>query len=299
MAILELGLSQQAFFDIYFEKRFFFKAAAISEFRVTLPEIDRAIYSWEPTDPTLRLYAKGPVSQGEYLESWEDIDGRRVRIVPERIQVLLSRGATLVLDRIERKIPSIGKICQEVGKLTGQRVGANAYVAFGGDGTFGKHWDTHDVLAIQLMGRKRWKVFEPTLPLPLPGQTSKDRKAECPDTPIFDVEMNEGDALYLPRGWWHEALPFPNEKTVHIAIGVHTLRAIDYLLWFSERVMPEFLPSRVTVRPGANNQETLQHLLTILEQELDGQQHIDKFLQECRPPEFCIADSFLPLDFIK
>jgi ribosomal protein L16 Arg81 hydroxylase len=294
MALLDLGLSRQEFFDSYFEQRCLFKKAAVSSSIVDFPEVDRIVYGWDPADPTLRLYLKGAVPQSEYLESWDDVDGRRARIVPAKIRALLSSGATLVLDRIERKIPAIGQICCEVGELVSQQVCANAYIAFGGEGTFGKHWDTHDVLAIQLIGTKRWRVFAPTHQLPLRCQTSKYHKAECPDAPVFEVDLSRGDALYLPRGWWHEVLPLPNEESLHISIGIHTLRAIDYLLWFSKRVLPEYLPSRVTVGPNAANQSALKPLLKILERELLRNQHIDTFLQEHRAPPPCLSGSFLP-----
>ncbi|MBC8726698.1 hypothetical protein F6X37_36005 [Paraburkholderia sp. 31.1] len=44
--------------------------------------------------------------------------------------------------------------------------------------------------------------------------------------------------LYIPRGWWHEAAPLMGEPTFHLAIGAHTAKLVDYLVWIANEVLP-------------------------------------------------------------
>ena len=67
-------------------------------------------------------------------------------------------------------------------------------------------------------GAQTLEVFAPTFPLPLPHQKSKELQHECPLEPVFDGVLEAGDVLYLPRGWWHEAIPLQNEETFFISL---------------------------------------------------------------------------------
>lgn len=231
-----LTLSRDLFFSQYFEKNFYFEKNVFNANGLTWDDVDEMLFSWNINDGTIHLFKDGKIDPTSYTEDFYDVGMYRKRIIKDSFNDLMLNGATLVLNRIDTKSTKINKITKAISHFVKEKAVANGYIAFGGNGTFAKHWDTHDVFAIQLIGRKRWKLFAPTFPLPLQNQTSKDRKHECPNTPIFDEILEVGDILYIPRGWWHEALPIEQEETFHIAVGVHTAHITDYLTWCSGNV---------------------------------------------------------------
>jgi hypothetical protein len=122
-------------------------------------------------------------------------------------------------------------------------VGANAYLTppKAAQG-FAPHYDDIDAYCLQLEGSKRWKVYEPTLKLPRVSSedfTPEDLEGK---TPVMDVTLEEGDLLYMPRGWIHQActLTDDNEHSLHL-----TVSAMQQWAWVDllEQIMPEALES--------------------------------------------------------
>ncbi|AWU98774.1 hypothetical protein DM992_03760 [Burkholderia sp. JP2-270] len=140
-------------------------------------------------------------------------------------------------------------ICKSISRFVGEHAVANGYIAFGEDESFGKHWDTHSVFAVQMMGRKRWLIYKPTHALPLKHQRSTGKQSECPTEPYMDVTIETGDILYLPRGWWHTAIPL-NEETFHLAVGVHESTISDYIKYLANEIIGDFDAFRQTIPFG-------------------------------------------------
>jgi hypothetical protein len=88
-------------------------------------------------------------------------------------------------------------------------------------------------LVLQLCGRKHWKVYAPTRLHPL----KNDFEAPAPPSsaPAWEGILNDGDALYIPRGWWHEAFPL-DEPSLHLTISLTPPTALDYLGWALSRL---------------------------------------------------------------
>ncbi len=139
-------------------------------------------------------------------------------------------GATLVLQSLHRMHPPVGRFCRALAEELGHPTQCNAYVTPGGDAQgFDFHHDTHDVLVLQVSGRKRWLVHEPVLRLPLPSQPQAGEHL-VPEgaEPLLDVELEPGDCLYLPRGYVHAALT-TDVHSVHLTIGILSTTWYDVL----------------------------------------------------------------------
>jgi lysine-specific demethylase/histidyl-hydroxylase NO66 len=106
-------------------------------------------------------------------------------------------------------------------------VQANAYSTPASSQGFGVHHDTHDVLVLQVAGRKRWRLYEPLLELPLKTQRWSAQLGD-PGDPVDDVTLAAGDTLYLPRGWPHEAVA-ADADSLHVTVGLHPPTRIDAL----------------------------------------------------------------------
>ncbi|MDH0867899.1 cupin domain-containing protein [Mitsuaria sp. GD03876] len=276
--MIDLGTHGKDFRDKYLERRSLLVRNGVGS-PPGLREVDSFLDHSDPSPPHIRVFKEGPVDESRYTEEIDDLGVWRRRLMKGQLHQLILEGATVALNRIDRHSWPIRSLCHEISRLTGERATANAYLAVSGTGSFGKHWDTHDVFAVQLRGRKRWRLFAPTLPLPLATQTSLRHKTECPITPVFDEILETGDLLYIPRGWWHLAEPI-GELSFHIAIGTHTIRVIDYLLWACGRVLPEQLEARRAA--GANSSAPpafASHLLNEMSEKVASKDLWGEFLE--------------------
>jgi lysine-specific demethylase/histidyl-hydroxylase NO66 len=140
---------------------------------------------------------------------------------PDALHAQHAQGATVVLNALHRTHPPIARFCRELAAELGHKTQCNAYVTPGGGAQgFAFHHDTHDVFVLQVSGRKRWIVHDPVLRLPLPSQPrSGDGLVADGAEPLLDVELEAGDALYLPRGYVHAAVT-TDEHSVHLTVGV-------------------------------------------------------------------------------
>lgn len=182
------------------------------------------------------------------------------------------------------------RLCAEVSAFSGLPAMSNAYMSIGGRGTFGKHWDTHDVFAVQLLGRKRWQVFAPTFPLPLPHQTSQLASREALGPPVLDCVLEAGDMLYVPRGWWHQAIPL-DEGSFHVSVGTYAATIHDFFMWASANHLSTMESARAAFTSAADNASTLNGMLRSLAEVLLDRRAWNEFERELnqrsRPaPEF-------------
>lgn len=258
-----IDFDKSNFLSDVFEKRPCFMRAT-HEIDYSWGDVNFSLHNRNGAAINMAVHKNGVLSEYEYTRVAQDIDGIEKSVDLAKFHSLLRQGSTAVINRVERSCPFIADICYDLAHFVEERVVANSYMAFSGTGTFGKHWDTHDVFAVQLIGKKRWQVFEPTYLLPLPGQRSKHKKTECPESPIFDEILIPGDVLYIPRGWWHEATPVAGYPTYHIAAGIHTSKTHEYVAWVIEDVMPQYIESRVTVRATAPSQDAVADFMAQL-----------------------------------
>lgn len=245
--MITFDLTREEFFDCYLETRFYLQRGALRGFEFGWNEINELLYIIDPGSRAVRLFQNGPVDEELFVERYVELGVARRRIVKEALYRIMAEGGTLVMNRLELVSSTIRRLCLSVSALCGAPSIANGYVAVGGSGSFGKHWDTHDVFAVQLLGRKRWTLYEPSFALPTRGQTSRQHKDFCPAEPIFDEILEAGDVLYVPRGWWHEARPI-GEETCHVAIGTHGPTLGDYAVWCCQRYLHDHLACRRSAR---------------------------------------------------
>ena len=145
----------------------------------------------------------------------------------------LRRGATLVLDAVDELHEPITALAESLERVFGVRIQVNAYAGWRTSHGFDLHWDDHDVLIVQVAGRKRWSVYGMTRRYPLPKDVAPDLGR--PEDPLWEGMLQDGDLLYIPRGWWHVATPL-DEPTLHLTIGIHNPTGVDLLSWFLDRL---------------------------------------------------------------
>jgi ribosomal protein L16 Arg81 hydroxylase len=249
--ILNIALSREKFHKDYFEKKPYFQKSALNNSTISWDDVNHAIYVGESASIAaagIRLHkGDGFIPEDKYIVKCGDLGMPKRKIIKSALHQHLDSGGTLIFNRMEAVSKPVRDICNQVARFVGEDSAANGYIAFGEKESFGKHWDTHDVFAVQLIGRKRWKIFEPTFDLPMSIHASKEYKHECPTEPVFDEILEAGDVLYIPRGWWHTAVPM-NEETFHVAVGIHPLNVVDYVKWTAETKLPQIKECRHSLR---------------------------------------------------
>ncbi|MBA2296075.1 MAG: cupin-like domain-containing protein [Actinobacteria bacterium] len=139
---------------------------------------------------------------------------------------LFAEGATIVLQALHRVWSPVMDFAHALGAELGHPVQVNAYVTPPSSRGFAAHYDIHDVFVLQVSGEKRWVVHEPVLEAPLRTQpwtsnrAAVERAAES--SPLLDVVLRPGDALYLPRGFVHAADAL-GDVSAHLTVGIHVV----------------------------------------------------------------------------
>jgi len=263
--MLDFGLTTEAFLQQHFERRPMLRRAALQSPDFSWRDLDELLHHIEPTEAGFQLFRNGLVAQAQYTLESTTMGLRRRRLHKRRFWAQLHSGASVVLNRLEHQSSAMQRLCSEVARFCTLPTSGNAYLSIGGDGTFGRHWDTHDVFAVQLLGCKRWRVFEPTQVLPLADQTSQRSPLPCPAQPVLDVMLQAGDLLYLPRGWWHEVLP-GDQPSFHFSIGSYAPSVHDYIVWASQQLLPGHAGARRSLLPGSGPQDVVASLQALQSQ---------------------------------
>lgn len=262
----------------YFESSILHVPSALSGQSYTWRNFSSDFYAIEPGMGLVRLYrAGGMVDKSQYMQGAERDAGVAYDFQADELRKLLKSGGSLVVNRFDKNSAFAGQLCRELAVLTGHTTVGNAYATQGGTGTFGKHWDTHCVFAVQIIGAKRWKVYRPTLTLPLAFQTSRSLKESFNGEVVFDGILRTGDILYMPRGWWHEATPIEGAPSLHIAVGVHTPKVLDYVRWVLTSKMPSHQCHRETLSKTPGDADYLACALQLLSQACQSREVLEEF----------------------
>ncbi|MBV9764811.1 MAG: hypothetical protein JOZ48_08195 [Acidobacteriaceae bacterium] len=197
--------------------------------------LNRILRQHRLDSPRIRLFREGESVPPNSFLSYQT--SRRKTQIPRLRTAELTRelrnGATLVLDAVDELHDPITALAEALESVFRVRIQVNAYAGWRTSHGFDLHWDDHDVFIVQVAGRKQWKVYGMTRKYPLKADSGPD--LHPPEAPLWEGLLEDGDLLYIPRGWWHVATPL-DEPTLHLTIGVHNPTGMDLLSWFVDRL---------------------------------------------------------------
>jgi hypothetical protein len=251
---------------------------------LTWPDLNRILASHQLDAPRLRLAQDGKTLSPEsfigYQESRRRGSAPMTRIRPAEFTKHLQDGATLILDAIDEIHEPITILAADLERVLRARVQVNLYAGWRTSPGFDVHWDGHDVLILQVSGRKHWKVYPMTREHPLPDdpKTDEAKTKVAPREPLWEGMLEDGDFLYIPRGWWHVAIPV-DEPTLHLTVGLHHATGLDFAAWFVDRL-----------RESAAVRQDLPRLGTAADREAHLQRIRDAWEQAWHPrllEEYC------------
>lgn len=162
-----------------------------------------------------------------------DSRGRRQPQTTYSIVQECRAGASLTFRRMHLFDPKVAELVRALESETGERMSVNLYFSQPGEAAFPIHYDGDDVIVLHVYGRKAWWVYDATASKPTPAFVPQSEKP--PDTPILECELNPGDVLYVPRGYWHHALA-RGGMSLQLTITIEARSGGHFLQWLVDEL---------------------------------------------------------------
>ena len=199
------------------------------------------LLSWSDVNGMLQKHRLEPprlrlVRQGEFApkKSFLRYEGSEVPfVVPEKLSAKLRDGYTLIIDAVDDMVDGVMRAAEDFERVLHESVQVNLYAGWREQQGFNRHCDTHDVVVLQVYGKKYWRVYEGGRPHPLKDDIEPNNVA--PEKVLWEGMLEDGDALYIPRGWWHEASAV-GEVTLHLTFGIHQRTGVNLVQWLGEQL---------------------------------------------------------------
>src|SRR5579862_536898 len=223
LAALLKPVSCAQFFDEYWEEKPLLVQRNDRDYYaalLTLDEIDPLI-TVLPSDMVTLANSDDPVDIAEFARADGTLD------VVKACQ-LFAAGATFVIQEAHKRLEKLAAFCRELEHDIGAPFQCNLYMTPAGGKGFDTHYDTHDVLLLQITGSKEWSIFDSPVRLPLSGQPY-DPDLHPPGAATMSFMLHAGDFLYIPRGFLNHARS-ADEISVHVTVGVLPYRWSDVML---------------------------------------------------------------------
>lgn len=198
-------------------------------------------------------------------------------------------GCSVVLNHGDLLSPFIAKICLDLQKEF-PHVYANCYLTPPNSQAVPPHADDRDVLVLQIVGSKEWKVYENVpIPYPYPGEeVGKDGKSiptKVLDGPLcIDTTLEPGDVLYMPRGFVHQAHSPTNKPSFHvtIALATHDWSLAGMISSETKRIMTQIIDFRPSMLPMMTMDQNVvlksqvDTAITMIKEQITAESIIDK-----------------------
>jgi ribosomal protein L16 Arg81 hydroxylase len=224
-------VSKEDFFNAHFElQRLLVRRNKPDHFEdlLTLDDVDRLLTTVHSTREDVAVVnAADKVNVSDYVSS-----GGKVSV--DQVLRLHEAGGTIILNHLHRRHPPLANLCAALELEFSAPFQTNVYLTPARAQGFHPHFDTHDVLVLQIAGSKRWQLYGTPVDLALKGHGAHARQDE-PGPVNEEFDLRAGDTLYLPRGLVHEAIS-TDEASLHITVGALSWTWFDFLLEAVERL---------------------------------------------------------------
>jgi ribosomal protein L16 Arg81 hydroxylase len=263
----ELGVDE--FLGNIWGQTFAHLPGARGRFRELLPwsEVNAMLQRHRLEPPRLRLVRKGEFApKTSYLR----YEGAKVPfVVPEKLSQQLRDGYTLIIDAVDDMVPGVMQLAEDFERVLHEGVQVNLYAGWREQQGFHRHCDTHDVIVLQVYGKKYWRVYEGGRLHPLRDDIEPNQVA--PEQVVWEGLLEDGDVLYIPRGWWHEASGV-GDVTLHLTFGIHQRTGVNLLHWVTDqlRTSTEFRAPLRRFGSAEEQEQQLDELRRQLRAAVDG-----------------------------
>ena len=258
--IFKEPLGNNHFFSNNFRKKYLHKREFINDANsvVSLEILDDMLSKsniWNNKNFKMMLDQK-TLNFNDFSSLSIDITGSNNRPDVDKVQKLVSKGASIILNDIEKYNTNLLKISDELQRLTQGRCQGNLYFSMASHKAFGPHFDLHDVFAFHFEGEKVWNIYENIEDSPINHHffhISSEERIKRAGKLVEQVILKPGDLLYIPRGQYHDALASKN-GAIHVAFGLTYFKSIDLMssLW-EKFILNDFMRQDIQLNPNKND----------------------------------------------
>ena len=226
------------FFQNYYEKRPLLIQRGNKDYYgslLSLKAIDDYLSRQDIEYPGLRLVKDGEELEGStYLKDIPYGTAMFEGIVDnDNMFKFFNEGATIVVQGLDRSNKELGAFCRNLSTEIPFTFQSNTYLTPQTSRGFSAHYDTHDVLCLQISGTKKWKLYDTPVELPTKQQRYQSSKIDSSKAQIsLEVELLPGDLLYVPRGLVHSA-ETTETTSLHITLGLFPQKWNDYIKYLA------------------------------------------------------------------
>jgi bifunctional lysine-specific demethylase and histidyl-hydroxylase MINA len=248
LAQLLAPMTPEQFFAEYYDKQPLHVRGDPAKFASVLSwrQINRLLdmtHIW--TSQSLKLVLdSGSIPAEQYCApaTARDIPQQLLQPVAAKVRDWVAKGASVVMNDVDSLTPGLASVSEAIEGAGLGKAQANVYISWQSHKAFHAHYDTHDVWAVQVEGEKSWNVWEGRAEWPIAHPLFRGQPQEHHEQAKgklrAKVTIKAGDLLYLPRGWYHDALA-EAPSSVHVAYGAHAPMGMDVLNILTERVLYE------------------------------------------------------------
>ncbi|MBG6143383.1 hypothetical protein IWQ51_001502 [Labrenzia sp. EL_142] len=153
----------------------------------------------------------------------------------QKIAEAFAAGRTLYLTKAECIIAPLSQMCLALHEdlananiAVREKLNAHVFLTPRNAQGFAPHRDAHASFILQCEGQKNWTVYVPRHPAKEvyhPGATGPDELAAHE---AVEIMLEEGDILYMPEWWPHEASA-SRTHSLHVTLRIFPLRFSDVM----------------------------------------------------------------------
>ncbi|MFC3124863.1 cupin domain-containing protein [Pseudoroseomonas globiformis] len=244
LADLLAPITPEQFFAEYYDRQPLHVQGGAAKFASVLSwrQINRLLdqtHIW--SSQSLKLVMDGtPIPPEQYCTRATSRDGAQLQQpVAARVAHWVAQGASIVMNDVDSLTPGLTAVSEALEGAGLGKAQGNVYISWQSHKAFPTHFDTHDVWAVQVEGEKTWNIWEGRAEWPIAHPVfnfPREHHERARGKLRGAVTVKAGDLLYLPRGWYHDALA-EAPSSVHIAYGVHAPLGMDLVNMLLERVL--------------------------------------------------------------
>ncbi len=274
---------EKSFFSNHFGKKYLHKKEIINDVKSIMSHgiLDDLLSKsniWNNQNFIMMLDQK-KIGYNDYSSLSIDVTGSNNRPDVNKVQNLVSKGSSIILNDIEKYNSKLLKISDELQKLTQGRCQGNLYFSMASHKAFGPHFDLHDVFAIHFEGEKVWNIYENIEDSPINHpffKISAEERIKRAGKLIDQITLKPGDLLYIPRGQYHDALASKN-GAIHVAFGLTYFKPIDLMSSIWEKfILNEFMRNDIQLN---SSNDDLKNVLNKFANEINHIINSDETLE--------------------
>uniref|UniRef100_K3W7B3 Bifunctional lysine-specific demethylase and histidyl-hydroxylase n=1 Tax=Globisporangium ultimum (strain ATCC 200006 / CBS 805.95 / DAOM BR144) TaxID=431595 RepID=K3W7B3_GLOUD len=243
---------------------------------------------WFSKDEIDRILKEHTLEYGADIDLTKYVDHTRHTLnpdgaaTPKQVWKHFDDGCSVRLLCPQKFSDAIWKMLSILEGEWGCMAGSNTYLTPKGTQGFAPHYDDIEAFLLQVEGTKHWKVYAPLdEATTLPRYSSGNFKPDEIGKPILEVDLDEGDLLYFPRGFIHQARSAKDKHSLHVTVSTGQQNTIGNYL---EVLVPEALASAINSNVSLRRSLPRNYLdyMGVMHSDLEGDARRQEFAEQIK-----------------